>query len=109
LIGKTLLMAEKTKEELLTNAQKEADNIIKEAELHGKKMVTEAKKHVSILEHEILNLEERKRMFLLRFKAEMEALLEKIRDDDLLLNRDDTPEPEEREEGDAVGEKDIQQ
>jgi hypothetical protein len=42
-------------------------------------------------------------MFILRFKAELEALLEKIRDNDLLQQKDDTPESEDTEDGDTEG------
>ena len=84
LISKTLLIAEKTREDLIKNAQKEAENIVKEADLKGKKMLADAKNLVSVLEHQIYNLEEQKRIFLLKFKTEMEVLLKKINEDELL-------------------------
>ena len=84
LISKTLIMAEMAKDEVLKNARMESDNIIKEAELEVKKMVADSKKLVSVIEHEIFNLEERKRMFLMKFKAEMEAMLATIKQDELL-------------------------
>ena len=84
LISKTLMMAEKTKEGLIRNAQKEAEIIIREADLKGKKMLGEAKNLVSVLDHQIYNLEEQKKMFLLKFKAEMEAMLKKINEDEIL-------------------------
>ncbi|MBW6515359.1 MAG: DivIVA domain-containing protein [Candidatus Cloacimonetes bacterium] len=84
LISKTLMMAERTKDDVIRNAHKEAENIVKEADLKGKKMLAEAKNLVSVLEHQIYNLEEQKRMFLLKFKAEMEAQLIKINEDELM-------------------------
>ena len=84
LISKTLLIAEKTREDLIKNAQKEAETIVKEADLKGKKMLAEAKNLVSVLEYQTFYLEEQKRIFLMKFKTEMEAMLKKINEDELL-------------------------
>ncbi|HQP32864.1 MAG TPA: DivIVA domain-containing protein, partial [Candidatus Cloacimonas sp.] len=64
LISRTLVFAEKTKADIIANARKEAENIIKEADLKAKRAIQEAKQYLSVLEHQYLQLKEQKRQFL---------------------------------------------
>jgi hypothetical protein len=58
--------------------------MIAEAEIQAKKVMSDAKHYVNILEHQIMNLEEKKRHFLLKFKGELEMMLSNIAHDDTL-------------------------
>ena len=61
LLKKTLILAEKLKEETLQNAKNEAENIIKDAEISSREKVKKAKDYLSILEHDYINLKEKKK------------------------------------------------
>ncbi len=84
LISRTLVFAEKTKADIITNARKEAENIIHEAELKAKRAIQEAKQYLSVLEHQYVHLKEQKRQFLLQFRAELNTFMERIGKDPLL-------------------------
>jgi cell division initiation protein len=84
LISRTLLLAEQTKTEILDNAKKEAQNIIRDAELKAKKSIEEARHFLNVLEHEYINIKEQKKQFLMHFKSELEVLLERINRDTIL-------------------------
>lgn len=102
LISKTLMSAEKTRDELVKNARQEAANIVKEAELQGKQMIAEAKNYVSVLEHQLYNLEDNKRQFLMKFKSEMESILRRINEDELIKSEKNDDNPEFFEEEDEL-------
>ncbi|MDD3050537.1 MAG: DivIVA domain-containing protein [Candidatus Cloacimonetes bacterium] len=87
LISRTLLLAEKTKEEILANARREAENLLKEAEFNTKKTIEEARHYLNVLEHQYMNIKEQKKQFLLQFKSELEGLLGRI-SKDTILNKD---------------------
>jgi len=87
LISRTLLLAEKTKEEILANARREAENLLKEAELKSKKTIEDARHFLNVLEHQYINIKEQKKQFLMQFRSELEGLLQRITKDSL-INRD---------------------
>ncbi len=95
LISKTLLLAERTKDELIINAKKEAENLTNEASLKAKKIVNDAKQYIAILEHQIYSLEDKKRNLLMKFKVELESMLNEINSDSLLAakNKKEQAEP----------------
>ncbi|HEX38336.1 MAG TPA: DivIVA domain-containing protein [Candidatus Cloacimonetes bacterium] len=78
LIKRTLLLAEKLKDDTLKSADKEAKNIIKDAELSAKERVKKAKDYLSILEHDYVNLKDKKKSFLLNFKSQIKTMLDMI-------------------------------
>jgi len=78
LISRTLVFAEKTKADIIANARKEAENIIKEADLKAKRAIQEAKQYLSVLEHQYLQLKEQKRQFLIQFKVELQSFQDRI-------------------------------
>lgn len=86
LISRTLVFAEKTKADILSNARKEAENIIHEAELKAKRAIQEAKQYLGVLEQQYLHIKEEKRQFLMQFKSELNTFMDRI-DKDPLLNK----------------------
>ncbi|MBC8526966.1 MAG: DivIVA domain-containing protein [Candidatus Cloacimonetes bacterium] len=78
LLKKTLILAEKLKEETLQNAKNEAENIIKDAEISSREKVKKAKDYLSILEHDYINLKEKKKQYTISFKAQLNSMLEII-------------------------------
>lgn len=86
LISRTLVFAEKTKADIISNARKEAENIIHEAELKAKRAIQEAKQYLGVLEQKYIQIKEEKRQFLMQFKSELNTFQERI-DKDPLLSR----------------------
>jgi cell division initiation protein len=84
LISRTLILAEQTKEEILFNARKQAENILNAAELQAKKTIEEARHYLNVLEHQYVNLKEQKKQFLMHFRSELEALLARLNQDTIL-------------------------
>ena len=76
LLRRTLVLAEKLKDETINNAKNEAQNIIKDAEISSREKVKKAKDYLSILEHDFINLKERKMQFIINFKAKLNSMLE---------------------------------
>ena len=66
------------KDETLNNARNEAENIIKEAEIRSRERVKKAKDYLSILEHDYINLKERRKQFIANFKAQLNSILEML-------------------------------
>ncbi|MBC8383667.1 MAG: DivIVA domain-containing protein [Candidatus Cloacimonetes bacterium] len=78
LLKRTLILAEKLKEDTLKSADKEAKNIIKDAEITSRERVKKAKDYLSILEHDYVNLKDKKKSFLLTFKSQINTMLDLI-------------------------------
>jgi len=78
LLKRTLVLAEKLKDETLSNAKSEAQNIIKDAEISSRKKIQQAKDYLSILEHELINLKEKKLQFTSKFKIQLKTMLENL-------------------------------
>lgn len=76
LLRKTLILAEKIKDETINNAKNEAENIIKDAEISSREKVKKAKDYLSILEHDFINLKEKKMQFIVNFKSQLNSMLE---------------------------------
>ncbi len=83
LISRTLIQAENTKNEILRNAQKEADNIVRSAELAAKKAIDDTKHYLNVLKHEFINMKEQKRQFLLETSAQLQMFSKRIEQDPL--------------------------
>jgi len=106
LLKRTLILAEKLKEDTLKSADREAKNIIKDAELSSRERVKKAKDYLSILEHDYVNLKDKKKTFLLTFKSQINTMLELIqkefeKDKDDLKRKDNPiiPPPDYRTRG----------
>jgi DivIVA domain-containing protein len=87
LIAKTMLQAENTRNEIIKTAQKEADNIIKEAELAAKKAIDDTKHYLNVLNHEYVNLKESRRQFLSSAHAQLKTVLERLEQDPLFTRQ----------------------
>lgn len=90
LIHKTLLFAENAKAEMISNARKEAENIIREAEIKAKKTINEARHFLNQLDYQYLKLKEEKRMFLLQTAAQFKTYLERIEKDPAIARLNET-------------------
>lgn len=93
LIARTLLLTEQTKQDVLNNAKKEAENIVREAELKARKAIDEAKHYLNVLEHERMQAEERKRQFLFQFHSELRTQIEQIERDVLFREKPKAVKP----------------
>lgn len=76
LLRRTLILAEKIKDETISNAKNEAENIIKDAEISSREKVKKAKDYLSILEHDFINIKEKKMQFIISFKSQLNSMLE---------------------------------
>lgn len=76
LLRRTLVLAEKLKDETINNAKNEAENILKDAEISSREKVKKAKDYLSILEHDFINIKEKKMQFIINFKAQLNSMLE---------------------------------
>jgi cell division initiation protein len=85
LIHKTLIFAENAKAEMISNARKEAENIIREAEIKAKKTINEARHFLNQLDYQYLKLKEEKRMFLLQTAAQFKTYLDRIEKDPAIV------------------------
>lgn len=95
LIHKTLLFAENAKAEMISNARKEAENIIREAEVKAKKTINEARHYLNQLDYQFLKLKEDKRMFLLQTASQFKAYLDRIEKDPTLTRLNEATVKEE--------------
>lgn len=86
LISKTLIQAENTKNDIIRNANKEAENIIRAAELAAKKAIDDTKQYIQVLQHHFINLKEQKRQFLMETHAQIQTFVQRI-EQDPLMNR----------------------
>ncbi|HRY84237.1 MAG TPA: DivIVA domain-containing protein [Candidatus Cloacimonadota bacterium] len=84
LISRTLVFAEKTKADIISNARKEAENIIHEGELKAKRAIQEAKQYLNVLEHQYMHVKEQKRQFLMQFRVELQTFMDRIGKDPML-------------------------
>lgn len=106
LINKALILAEKTATEAVENAKNEAKNIvaaanteaesrlneanalarktIEDAQDKARKTSDEARQYLSVIEHNLVQIKEEKRVFLMNLKAQLETLLKKVDEDSKL-------------------------
>ena len=68
-LNSTLLKAQGMVEEMKRNAQKEADLIIKEAELKADSITAAAREHLTAIKRETLDLQKQKIMFMEKFRS----------------------------------------
>lgn len=68
-LHETLVVAQKTAEEVKNNAQRERDNILLAAKLEADKMITEAATQVEAMHAEYRQLEQRKQMFSTKLRT----------------------------------------
>jgi len=80
----TMLLAQKTKEEIKTNAIKEADIIIRESEMKSEKIISDAQKKSEFIQNEINLLVETKTKLISKIENAVvytENFLESLRED----------------------------
>jgi len=81
----TMLLAQQTKEEIKTNAIKEAEIIIRESELQSEKIIAEAKKKAEDIQEEINSLVEVRTQLISRIENALnytENFLESLKSED---------------------------
>ena len=100
-LNETLMTAQRSSDEARVNAHKEAELIIKDAEIRADRYESEARNRVNALESEVISIRNQRDSFLARFKAMLSTqlnLLEVIsgdlRNDDAQQNERQAPEPE---------------
>ncbi len=81
LIGRTLVMAEEMKMKIISEAKQQAAAIISEAEQKVEVLLREATDYQNTMESELTDLKDRKKDFLMNFRAELIEWLEKIEQD----------------------------
>lgn len=74
----TLLIAQTTAEDIVSNARKKADMIIKEAEEQAKKIIEEANSSVIKVNRDFEELKKEVQVFKTRFKTLLESELEAL-------------------------------
>jgi len=91
-LQQTLLQAQETSGKSIENSRKEADLIIKEAELKAQQIVETARADFARIKEEISSLRARKESVISRLKVLLSSELDLIRaleiDDDDIVNRD---------------------
>jgi cell division initiation protein len=93
-LNETLMSAQRSSDEARVNAQKEAELIIKDAQIRADRYESEARQRVNSLSSEIISIRNQRDSFLARFKAMLSTqlnLLEVISGD---LRNDDQGEQE---------------
>jgi cell division initiation protein len=93
-LNETLMSAQRSSDEARVNAQKEAELIIKDAQIRADRYEGEARQRVNALESEIISIRNQRDSFLARFQAMLSTqlnLLEVISGD---LRSDDLSEQE---------------
>ncbi len=78
LISRTLIIAEQTKTEIIAAAKKDAERILRNAELEAKKTIEEAHRYLEVLDRKYKEIKVEKKEFLSQYKAELEDILDKI-------------------------------
>jgi len=97
-LNETLMTAQRSSDEARVNAHKEAELIIKDAEIRADRYEGEARHRVNMLESEVISIRNQRDSFLARFKAMLSTqlnLLEVISGD---LRTDDTRQQGEPQE-----------
>ena len=74
----TLVVAQTTAEDVVTNARKKAENIIREAEDQAKKIIEDANKNIVDIHRDFENMKKDVQVFKTRFRTLLESQLEAI-------------------------------
>ena len=83
LIAKTMIQAETTRNEIVRTATKEAENIIKEAELSAKKAIDDTNNYLNVLRQEFINMKENHRQYLMSTHSQLRVIMERLQQDAL--------------------------
>lgn len=84
-LEKIMLTVQDTSQEQIKQAKKEADIIIKRAEIKGEQIQKEAQHKVQKEYQTLQDLKEHKELFKIRFKTLLESHLEMIKEDEVKL------------------------
>lgn len=105
-LNETLITAQRSSDEAKVNAQKEAELIIKDAQIRADRYESETRRRVDLLENEIISIRNQRDSFLARFRAMLSTqlnLLEVISgelrsgDTESVRNQERQPEPEQKQ------------
>jgi DivIVA domain-containing protein len=83
MISRTLIQAETTRNDIVKLAQKEADNILREAELTAKRAIDETKNYLNLMKLEFVNLKENHRQYLMSSHSQLKVQLDRLENDPL--------------------------
>jgi len=83
LIARTLIHAENTRNEIIRNAQIDAENIIRYAELSAKKAIEETRRYLNIMKQEFVNIKDSHRQFLNSTHTQLKVQLNRLELDPL--------------------------
>lgn len=102
-LQETLMAAQKIATESKDNAQKEAELIIKDAEIKAEKLMSEARQEVMGMKKELLDLKSQKESFIARLKSLVNSQLELLRvleseEQEAIDERETLAEGQEKEE-----------
>lgn len=86
-LKQTLISAQKASVDLKNNAEKEADLIIKEAELQSERILDETRSEAEVVGREIRELKKQRRMLKVELKSVLESYLSMLNDDPISLTR----------------------
>lgn len=86
-LKQTLISAQKASGDLKNNAEKEADLIIKEAELQSERILDETRSEAEVVGREIRELKKQRRMLKVELKSVLESYLSMLNDDPISLTR----------------------
>lgn len=101
LIGRTLILAEQTRDQIISEARQKAESIMRSAEKLTRKKIEEARHYLDQLEHQYIKIKNKKKRFLSQWRGELEGLLDK-------MNRETVLKPENEHEMDQRFENLIQ-
>ena len=74
-LKQTLISAQKASGDLRNNAEKEAELIVKEAEIQGERILDEAKSEMEVISRDLRELKKQRRMLKVELRTILESYL----------------------------------
>jgi len=84
LISRTLILAEKTRQEILDRAESDAGEILAKAQEQAKHILEEARGYLQVLEDQYTAIKGKKKEFLAHFRDELQDLIDSLSRETLL-------------------------
>ena len=85
IIHDSIVFAERNKDEIIRNARKEAENIIRDAEIRAQSTLSQARNYLNKLDTDYLQLKEQKRAFLKNSIAHARTYLERLEQEPMIV------------------------
>ncbi len=85
IIHDSIVFAERNKDEIIRNARKEAENIIRDAEIRAQSTINQARNYLNKLDTEYLQLKEQKRAFLKNTISHVKTYLERLEQEPMIV------------------------